>query len=65
VTPIAKTPSAKKEKGRGFVGGTALYQKRAAQALPILVRQAKVHQPVFYKALADDVAVAVVAGQRR
>ena len=41
---MAKGSSAK-QKGTGFVGGTALYQERAAQALPLLVRQAKVHQP--------------------
>jgi hypothetical protein len=29
-----KDISAKKEKTKGFVGGTALYQQRAAQALP-------------------------------
>ena len=46
---MAKNTSAKKEKAKGFVGGKALYQQRAAQALPILVRQARVHQPVFYR----------------
>jgi hypothetical protein len=54
---MAKDSPAKKEKAKGFVGGTALYQQRAAQALPILVRQASVHQPVFYKALADEMGV--------
>jgi hypothetical protein len=53
---MAKNRPAKK-KDKGFVGGTALYQQRAAQALPILVRQAKVHQPVFYKALADEMGI--------
>ena len=54
---MPKVRSTTKKKNRGFVGGTALYQKRAAQALPLLVRQAKVHQPVFYKALADEMGM--------
>jgi hypothetical protein len=53
---MAKDSSAK-EKDKGSVGGTALYQQRAAQALPLLVRQAKVHQAVFYKALADEMGM--------
>ena len=36
---MSKNISAKKEKAKGFVGGKALYQQRAAQALPILVRR--------------------------
>jgi hypothetical protein len=54
---VSRNHPTKKEKAKGFVGGTALYQQRAAQALPILVRQAKVHQPVFYKALADEMGI--------
>jgi hypothetical protein len=54
---MAKNRPTKTKKDKGFVGGTALYQQRAAQALPILVRQAKVHQPVFYKALADEMCI--------
>jgi hypothetical protein len=54
---MAKDNLAKKEKAKGFVGGSALYQQRAAQALPLLVRQAKVHQSVFYKALADEMGM--------
>jgi hypothetical protein len=41
---MAKDNLAKKEKAKGFFGGSALYQQRAAQALPLLVRQAKVGQ---------------------
>jgi hypothetical protein len=54
---MTKDRSEKKSTHKGFVGGTALYQQRAAQALPILVRQAKALQPVFYRALADELGM--------
>ena len=44
----------KKGPYRGFVGGTALFQKRAAQALPILVRQVEAMEPLSYEALAAE-----------
>jgi hypothetical protein len=47
----------KEREGQGVCRGKAPYQQRAAQALPILVRQARVHQPVFYKALADEMGM--------
>ena len=37
-----------------FLSGAELYQKRARQALPILVRQAKAEQPIFYSDLAEE-----------
>jgi hypothetical protein len=37
-----------------FLSGHKLYQKRARQALPILVRQAKAEQPIYYSALAEE-----------
>jgi hypothetical protein len=54
---MAKDNLARQEKAKCFVGGSPQYQQRAAQALPLLVKQAKVHQPVFYKALADKVGM--------
>ena len=55
---MAKNRPAKKAKNKGFVGDTALYQQRAA--LAILVQQANVHRPVFYKSLADEVEGSVL-----
>ena len=37
--------------------GDKLYQKRARQVLPILVRQAKAGTPIFYEYLADEVSM--------
>lgn len=37
--------------------GAKLYQQRARQVLPILVRQAEARQPVFYEALAQEVGM--------
>ncbi len=37
--------------------GPKLYQERARVVLPILVRQAKAHHPVFYEALAREVGM--------
>lgn len=37
--------------------GPKLYQQRAREVLPILVRQAEARQPVFYLALAQEVAM--------
>ena len=36
------------------IEGEKLYQKRARKALPILVRQALAHQPIFYSDLANE-----------
>ncbi len=41
----------------GFVGGTKLFQQRACQALPLLVRQARAAQPIFYSALAREMGM--------
>ena len=38
----------------GLIDGDKLYQKRARQALPILVRQAVAHQTMFYSDLAAE-----------
>ena len=37
--------------------GNQEYQERARRALPILVRQAKANQPVFYQQLADELGM--------
>ncbi len=36
------------------IHGEKLYQKRARKALPILVRQAKAEQPIYYSDLAEE-----------
>jgi hypothetical protein len=36
-----------------FLSGSKLYQERARKALPLLVRQAKAEQPIYYSALAE------------
>ncbi len=41
----------------GNIFGNKLYQKRAFRALPILVRQAKARQPIFYSDLADELGM--------
>lgn len=41
----------------GFVGGEKLFQKRARVALPLLVRQAKARQPIFYSDLAKEMGM--------
>ncbi|HWR14120.1 MAG TPA: hypothetical protein VN577_04800 [Terriglobales bacterium] len=41
----------------GFVGGTELYHERARQILPILVRQARAAQPIYYSELAREIGV--------
>lgn len=38
----------------GTLDGDKLYQRRARVALPILVRQARAEQPIFYSDLADE-----------
>ena len=43
------------EVATGLIDGDKLYQERARRALPILVRQAKAHQPMFYGELAAEV----------
>jgi hypothetical protein len=40
-----------------LIGGQALYQKRARQALPLLVRQAEVGQTIFYSDLAEELGM--------
>lgn len=39
------------------ITGDKLYQERARQALPLLVRQAEVGGPIFYSDLADELAM--------
>ena len=39
------------------LGGDKLYQERARAALPLLVRQAIAAKPIFYSALADELAM--------
>ena len=39
---------------KGFGDGKKLYQKRALESLPLLVRQAKANQPIFYSDLAAE-----------
>ena len=41
----------------GFARGAKIYQQRARTALPILVRQAKAHQPMFYGQLAHEMGI--------
>ena len=43
------------EVATGLIDGGKLYQERARRALPILVRQAKAQQPMFYGELAAEV----------
>lgn len=42
------------EVATGLIDGDKLYQERARRALPILVRQAKAHQTMFYGELAAE-----------
>jgi hypothetical protein len=37
--------------------GDKLYQQRAREVLPILVRQAQAHQPIYYETLAQEVGM--------
>jgi hypothetical protein len=39
------------------LGGDKLYQRRARAALPLLVRQASAHSPIFYSSLAKEVGI--------
>lgn len=39
------------------INGDKLYQKRAKKALPILVRQAKAEQPIYYSDLAEEIGM--------
>jgi len=39
------------------IHGEKLYQKRARKALPILVRQAKAEQPIYYSDLAEEIGM--------
>ena len=45
------------EVATGLIDGEKLYQKRARRALPILVRQAKAHQTMFYGELAAELGM--------
>ena len=40
-----------------FARGAKTYQQRARSALPILVRQAKAHQTMFYSELALEMGI--------
>ncbi len=42
---------------RGFVGGTKLYQQRAAMVLPLLVRQARAHHTIAYSHLGAELGM--------
>jgi hypothetical protein len=37
-----------------FLSGVELYQERARQALPLLVRQDKAEQSIFYSDLSEE-----------
>src|SRR5882762_1786592 len=39
------------------IHGTSLYQERARAALPLLVRQAHAHQPIYYSDLASELGM--------
>ena len=39
------------------IAGNKLYQKRAREVLPILVRQAEAEAPIFYSALAEELEI--------
>ena len=41
----------------GSLNGSELYEKRAREAFPILVRQAKAHQTIYYSDLADELSM--------
>lgn len=44
-------------KAYDFLGGDKLYQQRARDVLPILVRQAKAAQKIYYSDLAEEVGI--------
>ncbi len=44
-------------KAYDFLGGEKLYQQRAREVLPILVRQAKAAQKIYYSNLAEEVGI--------
>jgi len=46
------------EIAKSFTKGDALYQQRAREAFPILVRQAIARKPIFYADLADELGMA-------
>lgn len=45
------------EKAYGFLAGDKLYQQRARDVLPILVRQAKAAQKIYYSDLAAEIGI--------